>query len=270
MKSKPRNGGQAKFIGIDVGGSKILLETFDAKLNVIHKKKVETDVRHGRTGFLKELCALIDKFIVKGIKGIGIAVPGIVNQQTGSLVFAPNIPAGKNLNLKNLLTKRYKVPVHVENDINAFLMAEYQTVRLKKYDNVLAVMLGTGVGGAAIVDGKILRGKNGYAGEFGHMVISKSERLKTFEQNTGGRHLKKNPELVKNLVQNVGLGLANLNLAFNPEVIVLGGSVYFGYLSSKKKALERIIAKHSLAKESPRLVDAGSKTSVAKGAVLFF
>lgn len=253
-----------------MGGSKILLETFDAKFNVLQKKRLETDVRHGKSGFLKELYGLIDEFFVSTIKGIGIAVPGIVNQQTGALIFAPNIPAGKNLNLKSLLSKRYKVPVHIENDINAFLMAEHQAARLKKYDNVLAMMFGTGVGGAVMMGGKLLRGKSGYAGEFGHMVIGKEGQLKTLEQNTGGRQLAKHPKLVKELVQNVGLGLANLNLAFNPEVIVLGGSVYFGYLSKKKKMLERIIAKHSLAKKSPKLIDASSKTSVAKGAVLFF
>lgn len=257
-----------KYIGIDIGGSKILIQTFDSQLNVLDTKKVKTDVRHGKAGFLKQLYGLIDEFFGKTVKGIGIVVPGIVEQKKGILVHAPHLPTGKNLKLKSLLKKRYKVNVHVDNDINAFLFAEYQTIRLKKYKNVLAVMVGTGFGGAAIVEGEMLYGKNGFAGEFGHIVIDKSGQLKTLEQNTSGHYLKKHPKLKKELVDNLGLGLANLNLIFNPDVIVLGGSIYHHYLSDKKKQLERIIAKYSLAKQSPKLMDASPKTSVAKGAVL--
>jgi glucokinase len=265
---KSRFGGKAKFIGVDVGGSKILLQVFDAKLSIIDEKKVKTDVKHGRAGVLRQLYRLVDEFFSKSVRGIGIAVPGIVNQKTGALVMAPNIPTGRNLRLKALFTKRYGVSVHVENDINAFLMAEHRAPRLRKYSNILAVMLGTGLGGAAIVNGGLIRGKNGYAGEFGHMVIRQSEKLKTLEENAGGRYLAKHPKLKKDLTENFGLGLANLNLIFNPEVIILGGSVYFNYLRGKKKQLERIIKKHSLSKESPKLIDASSRTSTAKGAVL--
>jgi|GEM_PF-2105579 len=258
-----------KYIGLDVGGTKILIQSFDAKLNTIRTKMVKTDVRHGRAGFLKQLYGLIDEFFEKSVKGIGVAVPGIVDQKKGTLVHAPHLPTGKNLGLKSLLQKRYKNAVHIDNDINAFLAEESQNSRLKKYKNILAMMIGTGLGGAAMTDGKILYGKDGYAGEFGHMVIGKSDKkLKTLEENTSGHFLKKHPKLQKELIENVGLGLANLNLIFNPEVIVLGGSVYLNHLSTKKKSLERIIKKHSLAKQAPKLVDASSTTSVAKGAVL--
>ena len=264
---KPRQR-RAKYIGIDIGGSKILLQTFNDKLKVLDEKRVKTDVRHGRAGFLKQLYGLIDEFFDKTIKGIGIVVPGIVDQKKGTLVHAPHLPTGKDLKLKSLLEKRYSVAVHIDNDINGFLAAEYQRTRLKKYQNVLAIMVGTGLGGAAIVDGKMTYGKNGFAGEFGHMVINKSGQLKTLEQNTSGHYLKKYPKLKKELVENLGIGLANLNLIFNPDAIVLGGSVYLNYLSDKKKQLKRIIAKHSLAKQSPKLLDASLRTSVAKGAVL--
>ena len=99
------------------------------------------------------------------------------------------------------------------------------------------------------------------------MVINKTGRLKTLEENTSGHYLKKHPKLKKELVENLGIGLANLNLIFNPEAIVLGGSVYYHYLSDKKKQLERIIARHSLARQAPKLIDANSRTSVAKGVV---
>lgn len=263
---KPRQR-RAKYIGIDIGGTKILIQTFDQKLKVIGSKQVKTDIRHGKAGLLRQLYELIDEFFGKSVKGIGLATAGIVNQQKGILVFSPHLPTGRNLRLKFLLEKRYSVPVRIDNDVNAFLAAEYQTAHLKKYKNVLAVMVGTGFGGAAIVDGKMLYGKDGFASEFGHTIINKDSKLKNLEQNTSGHYLKKHPRLKKDLVHNFGFGLANLNLIFNPEVIVLGGSVYLHYLSNKKKQLQKIIAKYSLAKEAPKLLDASSRTSVAKGAV---
>ncbi len=262
MSKKP------KYVGIDVGGSKILLQTFDDKLRVLNEKKIKTDVRHGKAGFLKQLYGLIDEFFEKSVKGIGIAVPGIVDQQKGVLVHAPHLPTGKDLKLKSLLKKRYKVNVHLDNDINGFLAEESQKPALKKSKNILAVMAGTGLGGAAMVDGKMMYGKDGFAGEFGHMVISKSDKkLKTFEQNISGHYLKKYPRLKKDLVKNFGIGLSNLNLIFNPDVIVLGGSVYHHHLSTKKRQLTAIIRQHSIAKKAPKLLDAGSRTSVAKGVV---
>ncbi len=284
------------YIGVDVGGTKILAQGFDEKLKVVSEKKVKTDTRHGKTGFLKQLFSLIDGFFEKSVKGIGVAVPGIVDYRKGILVKAPHLPTGKNLNLKSLLEKRYKVPVDVDHDINAFMAVESTTPKLKKYKNLLAIMVGTGLGGSAIVDGKLFYGKNGFAGEFGHMVIDEKDNLKTLEQNTSGHHLpmiakslglqkpalwkgdyfarqlaKKDPNallLKKSLTDNLGIGLANLNLIFNPEAIVLGGSVYHKFLSDQKQALKKAIARHSLSGASPELIDALEQTSVAKGAVL--
>ncbi len=258
-----------KYIGIDIGGTKILIQAFSKKLELINEKMIRTDVRHGKKGFLEQIYSLIDEYFGHSVKGIGVAVPGIVNQKTGVLVNAPHIPSGKDLRLRLLLEKRYKTTVHVDNDINAFLAAEYQNPRLNRYKNVLAVMVGTGFGGSAIVNGKMMYGANGYAGEFGHIVINKSAKiLKTLEQNTSGYYKKKYPKLTNELVENLGIGLTNLNLIFNPDAIVLGGSVYLNHVSRNKKKLERVITKHSLAKQSPKLFDAGSQTSVARGVVL--
>lgn len=256
-----------KYIGIDIGGTKILLQVFDSKMNVIAEKQIKTDLS-GQEGFLKQMYGLIDEFFDKKIKGIGVAVPGIVDKTTGILIYAPNLPAGRNLKLKKLLAERYGTAVHIDNDINAFLVSEYERPKFKKYKNVLAIMLGTGFGGAVISDGKLMYGSNGFAGEFGHIVINKDAKLKTLEENTGGKYLEKYPKLKKDLIMNFGIGLANLSLVFDPDAIVLGGSVYLNHLADKKEQIKKIIASHSLAGKSPALIDADSKTSVTKGAVL--
>ena len=291
MKSK-----SIKYIGMDVGGTKILIQGFDARLKVVAEKKVMTDVAHGKPGFLKQLFGLIDGFFKKGVKGIGVAVPGIVDYRKGILAKAPHLPTGKNLKLKSLIEKRFKAPTHVDHDINAFLAAESLTPTLRKYRNVLAIMVGTGLGGAALVDGKLFYGERGFAGEFGHMVIDEEGTLKTLEKRTSGHYLpliakslglprpmqwkgdffserlaKKDKHalrLQKSLTENLGIGLSNLNLIFNPHAIVLGGSIYHRFMTGQKKRLKAIIARHSLSGKAPELLDAREQTSAAKGAVL--
>lgn len=291
MKSKTIH-----YIGVDVGGTKILVQAFDETLKLLGETMVKTDVRHGKTGFLKQLTRLIDAYFTKAVRGIGVAVPGIVDYRKGILVKAPHLPTGRNLKLKTLLEKRYKTSAHVDHDINAFLAAEISTPKLKKHKNLLAVMVGTGLGGAAVVDGKLFYGKSGFAGEFGHMVIDEEGALKTLEQKTSGHFLPQIAKslrlprpaqwrgnffakrlaakdknalfLKKSLTESLGIGLSNLNLIFNPEAILLGGSVYTHFLADQSPALRRAIAKHSLSGTSPKLLDSHGPNSIPKGAIL--
>jgi len=253
-------------IGIDVGGTKILLQVFDKKMRLMSEERVKTQVKKGEKGFLDQLTQLTRKHFKRGIKGIGIAVPGIVNRQKGTLVKAPHLPTKKDFPIKQLMEKEFKVPVLVDNDINAFLVAEKDRPGLKKYKNIVAVMVGTGVGGAIMVDGNLLYGASGYAGEVGHMVINQSAKRKTLEEAIGGYNLKKGDH--GKLLESLGVGLSNLNHIFDPEAFILGGSVYHNVLSKNKKKLERVVISKSLDKKSPKIMDAGKKTSVALGAAL--
>jgi glucokinase len=276
-----------KIIGIDVGGTKIFLQVFDENLNLIDAVETPTQTKKGAKGFINQLYGLIDQFFSGDIKGIGVAMPGIVDINKGILAKAPHLPTGRNFPIRRLIQNRYKVPVMADNDITAFLLAGKELPELKKYKNIIAIMVGTGLGGAIIANGQIVYGKNGYAGEVGHIVTNADGQLKTLEENTSGfyipkiakelgiqkkmtaRDLEKNtPESQKirqHLVKQLGIGLANLNLIFNPDAFVLGGSVYRLFISGRKKELEKIIIKHSLDKSSPKLIDASQKTSVAKG-----
>jgi len=284
---------KAKYIGVDVGGTKILAQAFDEKLKVVDEAKRPTKIGRGEKGFLEELYAVIDSFFHKGIKGIGVAVPGIVDIHKGTLIKAPHLPTGRNFPLVELLRKRYKVPVCIDNDVNAFLAAEKERPELRKYPNLVAVMVGTGVGGAIASKGELLYGKNGYAGEVGHMVISKNTDLKSLEQNTSGHFIPaiakgmgyadvnalsleklrdgKKPagrKIIGAMAEALGIGLSNLNLILNPDAFILGGSIYRVFLSREKKKLAEIIKKHSLGGTCPPLVDASPKSTVAKGMVL--
>ena len=284
---------QIKYIGLDVGGTKMLLQTFDDKLRIIDEIKVKTNTK-SHTHFMKSIYQLIDSFFNKSVKGIGVAVPGIVNINKGILVHAPHLPTKRNTPLKQLLTKRYQTKVHIENDINAFLAGECNKSDAKKFKNIVAVMVGTGVGGAIMVNGDLLYGKDGYAGEVGHMIIEKNSTLKTFEQNTSGHFMSKiakilNPKskinayMLENMLkeknkeakkvldyitENRAISLSNLNLIFNPEVIILGGTIYNKYISQNKKKLTNYIKKKSLDKTSPKIIEEKKSNFLPKGVVI--
>lgn len=268
-------------MGVDVGGTKILLQTFDEQMRLVDEEKVPTETKKGPKGFTDQLLSLIGRHFTKDIKAIGIAVPGIVHRKKGWLVKAPHLPTPKNYPIKKLVEARFKRPVTVDHDINAFLWAEKERPELKKCRNIIAVMVGTGLGGSILIDGKMLYGALGYAGEFGHIIIRQDSPLKSFEQNTSGSFLPNigkqlgatgkdayDPKIRAYILEQLGIGLANLNLIFNPEVIVLGGSVYLYHLTDKKKYLKGIIAAHSLDGSSPKILDADKNTSVARGIAL--
>jgi len=257
---------KSRYIGVDVGGTKILVESFDGQMNLVSSMKVATVTNRGSKGMMDQLENLIGEVFHAGIEGVGVAVPGIVNRKTGALIRAPHLPVPKDFPILDLLHKRFRKPIYVDHDINAFLMAESGRRELKKLNNIVAVMVGTGVGGAIMINGKIFYGKDGYAGEVGHMVINQSAKRKTLEENAGGYDFAKVG--AKKALEYLGVGLANLNLILHPDAFVLGGSVYLKELAKHKKKLEKIIASHSLDKTFPPLMDAGKQTSVAKGIVM--
>ena len=273
-------------IGMDIGGTKILAEAFDAKGRVVERHKEET-VTKGRAALLRQVDGLLERLFHKGIRGIGIAVPGIVERETGNVIHAKHLPVKSALPLQDIVAKRFKVPVTVDNDINAFLNAEKNRPELKGVRNIVAVMVGTGVGGAVIADGNMLYGGKGFAGEVGHMVVDICDSRRTLEQSVGGHFIPQiarglgikkamkttdldkdtpNTRKVKRaLVERLGIGLSNLNLIFNPEVFVLGGSIYTLFIRSEKRRLEKIIATYALDGKCPRIISARGSTSVAEG-----
>lgn len=265
-------------MGIDVGGTKILLETFDKNMGLVDRVKVSTETKRGEKGFTDQLFSLIEKYLTDSIKTIAIGLPGIVHREKGLLVKAPHLPTKTNYPIKILIEKRFKRTVYVDHDINAFLWAEKDRPQLKKFRNIVAVMVGTGLGGAIVCEGKLVYGTSGYAGEVGHMIIRQDGPLKSLEQNTSGSFLPaiakflktkgkdaEDPKIQKYILEQLGIGLANLNLIFNPEVFVLGGSIYQYHLSKHKKQLKKIIASHSLDGKSPKIIDAGKDTSIPRG-----
>lgn len=185
-----------KVLAIDVGGTKLIYAIINEKGEFLSEVKKTATPKN-----IEELKNTFKKIISENEKEIdftAFATAGAVNiENTKVESSTPNMPLGYNsLNFTELSSK----PVFVENDANAAAWAEYKTGAAIGKENNITITLGTGIGGGFIVNGKLLRGKSGRAGEVGSMKIQGRGRICTckrkdcFESYASGSGLKKTAE----------------------------------------------------------------------------
>lgn len=165
-------------ISIDMGGTKVLASIINKEEGIVARLKVPTNPDSGGNSYVETLASTVNSIIDKSklkekhIKAVCLGVPGSVNPYTGIIDLAPNIGL-KNFNIKEKLQSKINLPVLVENDVNlGALGIKYFGVG-KKASDMLAVFIGTGIGGGLILNGKIYRGSSFVAGEIGHMLVDK-------------------------------------------------------------------------------------------------
>ncbi|HUV07656.1 MAG TPA: ROK family protein [Spirochaetia bacterium] len=163
-------------IGFDLGGTKMVSAVLDAGFEIVSRKKTRTAAQEGNEAVCERLIRTISGSLdeagigVSQIRGIGLAVPGPLDRQKGILIYTPNL-GFRNFALKERIEKKFKVPVFLENDVNAGVYGEFKKGAAVGYRNVIGIFPGTGIGGGLILDGKLFRGTTGNAGEIGHMII---------------------------------------------------------------------------------------------------
>jgi glucokinase len=206
------------YIGLDIGGTKIRAVLYDNK--IVKDLLYDTD----KDNILEQLNKIIDELFTKDVKGIGIGVPGAVKD--GVIYDATHISLD-NVDLKKEL--KFDVPIFVENDGNCFVLGEYNFGSKKK--NMVGLVLGTGVGGGVLIDGKVYRGKDGAAGEFGAIAF----KDKDFDYYCSGRYFGNN-----DFGENMAYLILGVVVSLNPEVIVLGGSVVKSYSKFEKQMKKKL------------------------------
>ena len=235
-------------IGIDLGGTKAVIARYDAKtLKREAEERIATHAERGFAQVVDDLVHVIDKLRTSRTKGVGIGAPGLIHQPDGVVLTLPNIPGGRNMPLKKSLEERLALPVTVDNDANCFALAEAHLGAGKGKSVVVGITMGTGVGGGIVIDGKIIRGHNGYAAEVGHMLLvpghppyRTDDKRGEVEQFLSGTAMGKrctqaeNPleyfegEVCSFLQPQVFRELAwfvtNLTYLLDPSIIVFGGS----------------------------------------------
>ncbi len=160
------------YIGIDLGGTNLKAGVIDKDGNLIFQQSQATHASKGLDYVLNSLKRTISTILEKypAIKSIGVGIPGIIENE-GTVKISPNLPEWIDIPLGKFLQNLFSLPCIVDNDANVAAIAELELGAGKLANNFLYVTLGTGVGGAIILDRKIFKGEAMGAGEIGHMII---------------------------------------------------------------------------------------------------
>ena len=164
------------FLGVDVGGTKILAGLFDRSLRLLGKWKIQTQAGCDGDAVVDQIELAIRELVasenlhLNQILAIGLGAPGMV--KGGRIFHAYNI-GWVDVGIGAILRRRLRVPVFVENDCNLFALGIHRVELLGKPRTIVGLFLGTGIGGGLIIDGKLYRGFNLAAGEFGQMIVDK-------------------------------------------------------------------------------------------------
>ena len=232
-----------KIIGIDLGATNIrgAVVSGDALLDII-------SVRIHSDGAVEEVLGdiyqVIDALMTDSVAAIGIGVPSVVDVAEGIVYDVQYIPSWKEVPLRKLLEVRYQKPVLVNNDANCFALGEYYFGKERKAASMVGLTIGTGLGGGIIINHKLFPGYNCGAGEFGLLPYRDNileyycsgsffrnvyglDGLQVFEDAKKGDV--RAMELYAELGTHVGQAIKAVIYTYDPELIVLGGSVSQAY-----------------------------------------
>ena len=165
-----------KYIGIDLGGTKILTAVADDNGEIIARVKLATETELGQERIKKNIFKSIYKVLektdikIEKIKSIGIGSPGPLNVEKGIIYESANLPI-KNMEIVELIEEETGINTYLQNDANTAALGEKVFGAGKEADDLLYITISTGVGGGIIINGKIYYGHTGNAGEIGHMTV---------------------------------------------------------------------------------------------------
>jgi glucokinase len=166
-------------VGVDLGGTNLRIAVGDAEGRILRRVQEPTERRYGPTGVAAQIIRLIRSLRLDfaAVQGIGIGSLGPLDVRRGVIVVAPNLPFD-DIPLTAPLSRAFDVPVRLLNDCSAAVLGEQRYGAGRGVDNLAYVTLSSGIGCGAIVDGRLLLGKDGNAAEMGHVVVDQSGRLR--------------------------------------------------------------------------------------------
>ncbi len=250
-----------KYVSIDIGGTAIKYGMVDENANIICKSKMDTEASKGGKAILDKALSIVEEYIKDHeISGVCISTAGMVDTEKGEIFYSgPTIPNYIGVNFKNAIKEKFDLPCEVENDVNCAGLCEYMSGASKDSKIALMLTIGTGIGGCAIIDGKVLHGYSNSACEIGYMNMGgttfqklgaasiltqrvaelKNDNLENWNGIRIFDEARNNDKdcikAIDEMVDVLGMGIANICYVLNPEVVVLGGGIMAEeeYLRSK-------------------------------------
>jgi glucokinase len=241
-------------MGVDVGGTKILAGVVDREGQVARRKECPTPVS-SQDELLAELDSIVEGLLDDDVAALGFGLPSTIDQQTGRAVSSVHIPLA-DIDFRDRMAERFGLPVAIDNDGNAAAIAEWKLGAGRGASHIVALTLGTGIGGGLILDGKPYRGSIGAGAELGHIVLdfggvpcggactghghfealaagsaADETAVRRFGAGADGRRLVEearagNEQAASDLAEighRLGAGVASFVNVFNPELVILGG-----------------------------------------------
>jgi len=258
-----RDCNQQAVIGVDLGGTKVQAGLVKGQKPMrVETTRISAD-REAEV-IIDEIIDVIEPLLDRSIVGIGIGVPSLVDIDQGIVYSVENIPSWKEVRLKDILENRFQVPVVVNNDANCFALGELYFGTGQGVRHMIGMTIGTGLGAGVIVDGKLYSGRNCGAGEIGCIPY----RDKTIEAFCSGQFFQREAcldggvvyqkamagdeaaiELYNRFGFELGMAVMTVVYAFDPELIVMGGSVAIAfrfYERSMRMRLQQFAYPHAL------------------------
>ena len=229
-------------IGVDIGGTKIAASQVRRSdpVRPLNSLLLATRAANGLDVSFGQVMAAIEQCITPEVDAIGICAPGPLNPKTGVVINPPNLSGWVNVPLAELVMERFGVPCRVENDANAAGLAETLFGAAQGCDSVFYATLSTGVGAGIILNKRIYHGRNGAAGEGGHVTIDYGSSAvcncgvpRCIEALASGTALAKrglepsalNDAELDDLATMLGAWLGSVVSLLDPEIIVIGGGM---------------------------------------------
>lgn len=246
------------YLSFDIGGTQIKYAVLSDCGDIIEQSKIDT-ASHGEqiiADIVDVKKQLAEKYT---LQGVAFSIPGFVDVETGFLHTGGAIEDFFEINFKDIMVEKLRLPVELENDVNCVAFAEKWLGNAKNINDFICITIGTGVGGTICVNGKIVRGHSYMAGEFGYML---TKSIFTEKENTIGTlsstasvrgglirnycdqkrldmeqvsgldiyHLADQGDIIALQVidefyQNIAIGLYNLTFILNPKKILIGGAI---------------------------------------------
>lgn len=240
------------YIAIDIGGTEIKYALISTKFEIDYEGCIPTATASLMTMIPDQVYSVIEECLplASRVEGIAISTAGVVDQHTGEILFAgPTMPGYAGTKLKQWIEERYSLPVHVLNDVNAAALGEHWLGAGKAFSHFFCMTLGTGIGGALVLDKKIVLGAHGRAGEIGHTLYDPVSKT-TYEQRASMKALMERAEqqlsfqghgsalfqlarnghveamdLIDQWCKEIVAGIVNIVYLFDPQAVIIGGGV---------------------------------------------